>query len=406
MDYTKKSPVILSLCTGMRGLERGIERVFNRLGWQQPTVGAYLEIEAFIIENLVRQMEQGVLAPSVVWTNLKTFPSEHFRGKIHGITGGYPCQPFSNAGKREGVKDPRHLWPYIKGIIGTVRPVWCFFENVSAHLELGYREVRSDLEALGYTVEEGIYSAQEVGAPHLRKRLFILAVENSARERWRGRSNERGDGGRALQAQGPGALDNSDGIGHQSEHEVRTRRNGTERSSENLADSDRIGLRTQTNRSESSSGIEQAGKKLADTNDRYDSGGPEEIESTSKEKQIQKRDNNEKLSHPGSAGLADSDIQGLQSSARERLGEISQEEGEEEWRELSRIYSETRWPARPGEEQYPWEAPRTESRVGYAINGHNFIEDLLRMAGNAVVEQQSERAFRNLLEKHGIHLNL
>jgi hypothetical protein len=58
-----------------------------------------------------------------------------------------------------------------------------------------------------------------------------------------------------------------------------------------------------------------------------------------------------------------------------------------------------RWPARPGEPQYEWEAPRLESSLGYAVNGYNYREDLLRMAGNAVVRQQSEKAFRTLLLK-------
>lgn len=113
VDNTLESPAVLSLCTGMRGLERGIERAIGPVR----TV-AYVEIEAFIIENLVQQMEQGVLAPAPVWSNLKTFPSEQFHGKIHGITGGYPCQPFSVAGQQKGTEDPRHLWPYIFDIVG------------------------------------------------------------------------------------------------------------------------------------------------------------------------------------------------------------------------------------------------------------------------------------------------
>jgi DNA (cytosine-5)-methyltransferase 1 len=96
VDHTKP-PSILSICTGMRGLERGLERVIGNI-----TVAAYVEIEAFIIYNLVKQMEQGVVAPAPVWTDLKTFPGPSFHGKIHGIVGGYPCQPFSLAGKRGG----------------------------------------------------------------------------------------------------------------------------------------------------------------------------------------------------------------------------------------------------------------------------------------------------------------
>lgn len=181
MDSTFKSQTILSLCTGMRGIETGIESVIGPI-----TVAAYVEIEAFIIFNLVRQMEQGVVDAAPVWTDIKTFPSKQFHNKIHGIIGGYPCQPFSVAGKLAGTEDPRHLWPYIEQSIKHIQPEWCFFENVSNHLNVGYREVRQSLEKMGYSVKEGIFSAEEVGAPHIRKRLFILALANTNRNEHKG----------------------------------------------------------------------------------------------------------------------------------------------------------------------------------------------------------------------------
>lgn len=88
------------------------------------------------------------------------------------------CQPFSHAGKRGGADDPRHLWPHIIKHVNTLRPLLCFFENVDGHLSLGYREVRRDLEALGYRVEAEIVSAAETGATHRRKRLFIMAYSD------------------------------------------------------------------------------------------------------------------------------------------------------------------------------------------------------------------------------------
>lgn len=293
VDSALQSPAVLSLCTGMRGLERGIERDIGPVR----TV-AYVEIEAFVIENLVRQMEQGVLAPAPVWSNLKTFPSEQLHGKIHGITGGYPCQPFSVAGGRKGTEDPRHLWPHIKRMVGAIRPVWCFFENVPGHLTLGYREVRSDLEQLGYTVEEGIFSAEEVGAPHQRKRLFILAVDHT-------RIN-----------------------GQQPEHQVSARRNSTE--------------------------------------------------------------------YAGEGDMADSTEQRMEGDWSEGKPITEVQTGEE----VSGCYGgRDRWPARPGEQQYEWEAPRIESSLGLTVNGYNFREDLLRMAGNGVVEQTAELAWITLWDK-------
>lgn len=166
------NPNIISNCTGLVcGIESGIERVIGPLN-----VLTYVEIEAFAVANLVAQMESNILAPRPIWTNLKTFPAAQFYGKVHGITGGYPCQPFSCAGQRQGAEDPRHLWPFIEYQMSAIRPVWGFFENVGDHLSLGFDTVYKSLRRMGYRVEAGIYTAEEAGAPHERERLFIFAI--------------------------------------------------------------------------------------------------------------------------------------------------------------------------------------------------------------------------------------
>ena len=91
------------------------------------------------------------------------------------ITAGYPCQPFSTAGKRKGVQDERHLWPYIKEAISTIRPSFVFLENVRGHFGLGFRDVLTDLASIGYDVRWSLIRASDVGAPHRRERLFIVA---------------------------------------------------------------------------------------------------------------------------------------------------------------------------------------------------------------------------------------
>jgi len=166
-----QSPAIISYCTGLRGLERGVERAIGTF-----RTAVIVEIEAFIIANLVAGMESGMVVPCPIWANLKTFDAKPFRGKIHGIMGGYPCQPFSNAGNRKGTDDPRHLYPYLERDIEAIKPIWCFFENVSGHLTLGFDTVYRSLSGMGYAVEAGLYTAAEVGAPHERERLFILAI--------------------------------------------------------------------------------------------------------------------------------------------------------------------------------------------------------------------------------------
>jgi DNA (cytosine-5)-methyltransferase 1 len=97
------------------------------------------------------------------------------------LTAGYPCQPFSVAGNRQGSNDARHLWPYIKQAICTLRPEWVVLENVRGHLSLGFKEVLKDLAQLGYDARWQIVRASDVGAPHQRARLFIVAYPNGSR---------------------------------------------------------------------------------------------------------------------------------------------------------------------------------------------------------------------------------
>ena len=97
------------------------------------------------------------------------------------LSGGYPCQPFSSAGKRLGADDERHLWPFIRDGIQRMAPRVCFFENVEGHISLGLSTVISDLEEMGYKVSFGIFSAAECGAPHQRKRVFVLAHRDGER---------------------------------------------------------------------------------------------------------------------------------------------------------------------------------------------------------------------------------
>ena len=170
MGITKELPTVISFCSGYGGIERGLD-----LAGLEHRVIAYVEIEAFAIANLVNKMEAGQLPPAPIYTNLKTFPAHLFRDRVDLITGGYPCQPFSAAGQRKGTDDPRHLWPYIRRHIEAIRPARCFFENVEGHISLGLSTVISDLEEDGYRATWGIFSAAEVGAPHQRKRVYILA---------------------------------------------------------------------------------------------------------------------------------------------------------------------------------------------------------------------------------------
>lgn len=120
---------------------------------------------------------------------------------VDWLTAGYPCQPFSAAGKRQGVEDPRHIWPSIAEGISCLRPRYIVLENVRGHLSLGFDVVLGSLTRLGYDVRWGVVRASDAGAAHQRARLFILAhahgerVDGSGLEWARGRQElaHRGD---------------------------------------------------------------------------------------------------------------------------------------------------------------------------------------------------------------------
>lgn len=148
-----------SLFTGYGGLDTAIG---GELAW-------YAEIDKAACEVLANRYP-GVPnlgdITKIDWTQVEP---------VDVLTGGYPCQPFSHAGLRKGKNDDRHLWPHVRDAIHTLRPEYSILENVSGHLTLGFANVLSDLATIGFDAEWGTFRASSVGAPHQRKRLFIIA---------------------------------------------------------------------------------------------------------------------------------------------------------------------------------------------------------------------------------------
>jgi DNA (cytosine-5)-methyltransferase 1 len=175
------TPAVLSLCAGIAGIDLGL-----KLALEAVRTVCYVEHEATVCDKLVARMEDGSLEDAPVWTDVKTFRGQPWRGRVDILTAGYPCQPFSCAGKQRGEKDPRHLWPDVARIIREVQPPVVFLENVENHLRIGFHAVAKELRSMGYELEAGIFTAEEVGAPHLRKRLFVLAYRAGieCRLRW------------------------------------------------------------------------------------------------------------------------------------------------------------------------------------------------------------------------------
>jgi len=370
----------LSLCSGYGGLELGIKRACPALR----TI-AYVEIEAFAVANLVSKMEQGFLDAAPIWTDIKSFDAEPFCDKVHFITAGFPCQPFSYAGQRKGGTDPRHLWPHIERIIETIKPVWVALENVPGILSARTLDNRPDLrqyltqmaqatkkmpakqkwylrahlrrleqywlrtegvptypyiyyqlQNMGYKVEAGLFTAAEVGAPHRRERLFILAYNTRERLsqprfewKWKFRKKKR----------------------------------------------KRVDRR-----------FEQCSSEL------------------DKPETAERRRMSEK--HAG---------RGIEKTGRPYRG----------------------WPARPGQPQYEWEEPRVvgnagkrrhkqspeelqtgrntsqqagkgqaQSRLGRTVDGTYYRVDRLRLLGNGVVPQQAEKAFRYMTNRFEVKLTV
>lgn len=384
MDNTEQR--IISFCTGGRMLDMGIERVIPNLR----TVAA-VEVEAFAAFNLAAAVEKGVVAPFPVWSDIKTFPSAAFYGKIHGITGGYPCQPFSHAGKRKGKEDPRHLWPHFERHIGAIRPLWGFFENVEGHLSLGFDEVQDSLQRLGYTVEAGIYSAAEMGATQVRERLFILAATD-IRELWHSVADHQGFGNRPISelvgwgasteleqggkevgnANNNGQYRTSEKQGEDRSHENQTgcgmyQPAGTNllsgyecqqktTNAQNLADHHCNGLRLQQNAKQ------QQPPLLVGAND-------EALVNANGKRAVQPKRNRQKIPKLSFDGI--------------------------------------KWPAPPGAPQHEWEVPRVvKPGMGCTVDGYNFRADILRMLGNGVVEPVAAHAFYDLLLKQAKNFKL
>ena len=156
-----------SLFSGIGGIDLGLERAGMTVKWQS-------EIDPFACKVLKKHWPN---IPNL--GNIKTVDWSTVE-PVDLIAGGYPCQPFSTAGKRQGENDPRHLWPYFRDAISAIRPRYAFLENVRGHLSMGATTVVGDLAQIGYDCEWQIVSAASVGAPHRRDRIIIVAYPNDS----------------------------------------------------------------------------------------------------------------------------------------------------------------------------------------------------------------------------------
>jgi DNA (cytosine-5)-methyltransferase 1 len=127
---------------------------------------------------------------SKLYEDVRTFDATAYAGRIDIISGGFPCQPFSAAGKRKGTQDERHLWPEMLRIIHEVAPSYVVGENVRGLINwnggLVFEEVCADLEAAGYEVTPYLLPACGKNAPHRRDRIWFIAYKGDAKQRTAG----------------------------------------------------------------------------------------------------------------------------------------------------------------------------------------------------------------------------
>lgn len=154
------------------------------LNWR--TLG-YVEWEDYPQRVVAQRIKDGWLDDAPIYGDIKAFISEgyaeQYKGMVDVITAGFPCQPFSVAGKGAAENDPRNKWPETRDCISIIRPEYALLENVPGLLSKPYiRTVFGELAEIGYDCRWQIISAAEAGASHKRARLWIVAHANPMRQ--------------------------------------------------------------------------------------------------------------------------------------------------------------------------------------------------------------------------------
>ena len=345
----------LALCSGVGGLELGLSLAIP--GYR--CVG-YCERDSYAASVIVARMEESTLDQAPIWDDIGSFKGELYRNRVDIVSAGFPCQPFSVAGRRDGTRDERWIWEDIARIIREVRPRYVFLENVPGLLTDtgGYGTVLASLAQVGFDVEWDVFSAEGVGAPHLRRRVFILA-----------HLNEGGFprfGGRGLYNRERETFGNDvDGCGKSMGDTERSRRQTTRERCDEYT----------RQKSETGSG------SVGDTSCEFDNG-------------VWKRGEvgRPKPTDASSGSVGDTQgggrVQAITGSASRRRPFPPGPGEAEEWAELIR------------------EDPSIEPAVCGVLDGTSSRVDRLRCCGNSVVPVVAAVAFRTLAARAGITINM
>ena len=340
MEYAEPMKVG-SLFSGIGGLDLGLERAGMDVIWQSeidPYACKVLDKHWPTVPNLGNIKE-------IDWSQVE---------RPNVICGGYPCQPFSTAGKRQGEGDARHLWPWVRECIAELRPRYAVLENVRGHLSLGFGTVLGDLATIGYDTEWQVIPAAAVGAPHRRDRVFIVAYAKSI-----------GGNGRKNR-------DNSISIGTRKEMGVKTRA-----ISGDVADTDSIGwvygqteLNATEGRIDAQRDIATSSADVADTN------------STSRQ---QRREREVQESDIGGCGQTMADNEFIGDGQHRLTTDVAGDGGQRDNHQRGEANDDIR----------QWWA--IEPDVGRVAHGVPNRVDRLRCLGNAVVPQVAEYVGRLIM---------
>jgi DNA (cytosine-5)-methyltransferase 1 len=166
----------LSLFTGAGGGLLGT----HLLGWRP--VG-YVEWNEYCQRVIAARIADGYLPVAPIFTDVREFvqsgAAEQYRGVADVVTAGFPCQPFSSAGIGLGERDPKNMWPATRDVIRIVRPRYLLLENVTGLLGRYASTVTADLAAMGYVGSNGVLSAADEGANHIRERVWFRCNANA-----------------------------------------------------------------------------------------------------------------------------------------------------------------------------------------------------------------------------------
>ena len=183
----------LSLFSGYGGFPLGL-----RLAGLQTRTVMYVEWERYPQEIIKARIKDGLLDDAPIWADISTLDGRQFRGVVDIITGGFPCQPHSVAGLQRGADDERTLWPETLRVIREVGPRYVLLENVPGLIQSGKGRqayggtVLGQLAQAGYVCRWETVGADDVGAPHRRKRWWCIGVVNPESE-WAGGVRDEGD---------------------------------------------------------------------------------------------------------------------------------------------------------------------------------------------------------------------